>query len=366
MEKKTRRLIGLGFCVAAGLSGCGQDAPESGPRIRPVRYQEVEVSGAVRVRTFSGTSQASQETDLSFRVGGVVERIAVEVGNRVEAGTEIAALDPRDYQLTVGQSEAQLSREEANLRSASADFDRTKALYENKNASLADMDAARARFESAEATVRAARQALELARSHLTYTRLRAPVDGSIAVVRVEENENVRAGQVVAILASGSYPEVQVSIPEALITQIREGSATRVTFSAIPGGDFQATVTEVGVTTSGGRTTFPVTVRLDEASEQIRSGMAAEVAFSLSSPGAEYSIVVPAVAVGEDDAGRFVFIVEDVEGEVGTAYRRTVRVGELGTSGMEIVEGLEAGDLLVVRGINRLADGTPVRLLPGR
>ncbi len=198
MRKNTQMFVGLSFWLAAGLLGCGQEAQESGPRIRPVRYQEVEASGAARVRTFSGTAQASQESNLSFRVGGAVERIAVEVGDRVEAGTEIAALDPRDYELTAGQSEAQLSREEANLRSASANFDRTKSLYENNNASLTDLDGARARFESGEASVNAAKQALELARSRLTYTHLKAPVDGSIAAIRVEENENVSAGQVVA------------------------------------------------------------------------------------------------------------------------------------------------------------------------
>ena len=367
--KTQMRRIVCGISLAAlgaGLGACGRGTTEEPPRIRPVRYQEIVIGGGERVRHFSGTAQASRESKLSFRVSGIVDRLGVKVGQRVEAGALIARLDSRDYELEVGRAKAELSLEEAKLRNAAAEFERVKDLYENDNASLTALDAARANFETAKALVAAATQALELANARVGYTRLTAPVAGFIGSIYAERNEIVGPGQVIATLNSGSRPEVEISIPEALIARIREGDAATVTFDAIPGETLEATVTEVAVASGDGRTTFPVTVVLDELHESLRSGMAAEVGLTFGSSGARPPTLVPAVAVGEDEEGRFVFVVEDIEDGIGTARRREVVTGELVTSGLEILAGLRDGDILVVRGLNHLADGMPVRLLEER
>jgi RND family efflux transporter MFP subunit len=369
LETDMKTNVVLVVCFAAamcGLGGCGREEPDRAPRIRPVRCLQVVAGRPERARWFSGTSQAGQHAGLSFRVSGVIKRLSIKVGDRVEAGTVVASLDAQEYELEVGRAEAQLSREVARLRSASAEYDRTKDLYESSNASLTSLDAARANFETARASVDAARLTLEMAMTRLGYTRLQAPVAGYITSIRTEENEIVGPGQVVATLASGFRPEVQVSIPEALIARIQEGDRTIVTFDAIPGEEYGATVSEVGVATDDGRTTYPVTVILDEKPDGVRSGMAAEVGFTFPVPGEEATIIVPAVAVGEDGAGRFVFVVDDIEGMVGTARRRGVKTGQLATGGLEIREGLRDGDILVIRGVNTIADGTQVRLLAER
>lgn len=345
--------------------GCSSEKPAPEPVIRPVRYQQVFASGGARTRSFSGVSRAGQESRLSFKVSGTIQRIAVVVGDRVEAGDLLAQIDPKDLRLQEEEAEASLHRQEAQERNAQADFDRVRGLYESGHASKGDYDAARAADESAKAAVRAAEKALELARSQLGYARLLAPVTGSIASVEVEENENIQPGQRVLVLTSGTEPEVLVSVPEVLIAQIREGSAVEVTFDAVPDRRFDAKVTEVGVASTGMATTFPVTVRLDQTDPAIRPGMAAEVAFSFDSEDTRERILVPPVAVGEDREGRFVFVIEDVEDGLGTARRRAVRPGELTGDGLEILEGLKDGDLLVTAGVSRLVDGLQVRLLSG-
>lgn len=171
MTHMNRGLCGLG--AAAGLlflAGCSEPAPLPEPIIRPVRTQPVLVTGADRVRSFAGTAQAAMESRLSFKVAGTVERIAVAVGDRVQATQALASLQARDFQLQAQETEAQLASAEAQARNADANYARVRALYENRNASLNDLDAARAAAESATQTVKSVDKRLQLSRVQLGYT----------------------------------------------------------------------------------------------------------------------------------------------------------------------------------------------------
>lgn len=368
MSKNTQIVLLLLFNILPLLLiSCGKE-PQVEEVIRPVRYQKVYISGGERSRTFSGVAQASQESRLSFKVAGNIRRIPVKVGDKVEVGQLIAELDPKDYELQVEEAQAALSQAEAQQRNADANYERVRKLYENRNASRNDLDAARAASESAEAQVKSVEKRLELAKSQLSYTRLTAPTRGAIATVEHEANENVNPGQTIVQLTSGSSIEVEVAVPEVLISQVKEGEKVTVTFDAMPEQTFPARVTEVGVASTGYATTFPVTVRLEAADQSVRSGMAAEVSFMFESaqqaggsPGRK-QINVPSVAVGEDRQGRFVYVVEPTDSGFGIAHRRPVMIGDLTEQGIEILEGLNDGDRVVTAGVSKLTDGQKVRL----
>jgi RND family efflux transporter MFP subunit len=204
----------------------------------------------------------------------------------------------------------------------------------------------------------------ELARLQLNYCKLTAPVDGAIATVNVEENENVGAGQTVVLLTSGEIPKVEISMPEILIAQIRKGDEVSVAFDAIGGRQFIGKVDEVGVASSRGATTFPVIVQLEKADSDILPGMIAEVAFNFAATDSREIFYVPSVAVREDHTGRYVYVVEPSGDEFGIVHKRFVEVGELTTRGLEILKGLEDSELIVTAGVSKLADGMKVRL-PG-
>jgi RND family efflux transporter MFP subunit len=359
---RVHRDLSLAVLGSVLILGCGGDPPEPERVIRPVRYQEVYSTGSGRVRSFSGVAKAGMETNLSFKVAGTIRRLPVKVGDQVRAGQLIADLDPEDYELQVQDAEAALSRSQAESRNAEADYERVRALYENKSASLNDLDGARATSESAKAQVSSAEKRLEMAQLQLSYTRLSAPVAGGISAVDVEVNENVGTGRRVVLLTGESELEVEVSVPEGMITSIREGDEAIARFDALPDQDFAATVTEVGVSATGGATTYPVTVSLAENPEAVRPGMAATVNFQFESQGGPDVILVPAHAVSEDAAGRFVYVVEPTGDGLGIARRREVVVGEISDLGLEILSGLSNGDLLVTAGVSRIRDGLEVKV----
>jgi RND family efflux transporter MFP subunit len=330
--------------------------------LRPVRTTQVFASGSGRSRTFSGTARAGLESRLSFKVSGTVETVPVKVGDRVRSGQRIATLDDTDYQLQVEDAQASLARARAEARNAEANLARIRGLYENNNASQNDLDAARTAFESASANVNSIDKRLELAQNQVNYTRLTAPVAGAIAEVNVERNENVRAGQTIVVLSSGSRPEVSITVPEALISSIRTGQSVSVEVAALDNGTFAATVSEVGVASAGLGTTYPVVVRLDEDTDAVRPGMAAEVQFQFTSDDGEDRMLVPAYAVGEDGDGRFVWILQAADDGTGVVHRRGVEIGDITGDGIEILDGLEDGEFIVTAGVSRITAGQRVRL----
>lgn len=349
------------------LPACRDKGTPPEPILRPVRSQTVQSFGCFSERSFSGIAEAGQESRLSFRVSGTIEQVAVKVGDRVHTGQLIARLDATDYELQKQEAEAALARARAQARNAEANYARVRALYENRNASRNDLDAARAASESAAAAMQASQTRLELARTQLGYTRLKAPTDGAIASVPAEADENVSSETVVAVLTAGAMPEVSVAVPESYISGIERGSQVTVRFDTLPQRSFVARVTEVGVAATTYATTYPVTVRLEQADSSIRPGMAAEVSFRFRQRvDGGNRFLVPPEAVGEDRQGRFVFIVEPGETGTGTIRRQPVGVGELTAEGLEILSGLKDGDRIVTAGVALIHDGQQVKLLKHR
>ena len=361
-----RRAAAAVFAGVCSAAACGEAPPPAEPSVRPVRTQVAHAAAGGRVRTFSGVARASIESSLGFRIGGVVARVPVAVGDRVRAGQMIAELDPVDYELGVQEAEAGLRQAEAQAENAEAGLQRTRNLYENANASRTDLDAAVASAASAAAQVEAAAKRLERAERQAGYTQLSAPASGAIAAVLADAGETVSPGQPIVEFAAGAVPEVTFAAPEALIREIREGASASVRFGAIPGVRFAGVVTEVGVASGGAATTFPVTVRLGPDAADVRPGMAAEVAIEFGEPGATGRFVLPVQAVAEDRAGRFVFVAAPAGDGFAEVQRRPVTVGELADDGIEILAGLVEGDRVIVAGVSRLQDGERVRFEAGQ
>ena len=364
MRRKQYSFLSTVVLITIILFSCEKKEKLGQEIIRPVRYMQAYSTGGTRVRTFSGVTQAGLESNLSFRVPGTIQRIAVKVGDEVKVGQLLAQLDPSDYKLQVQQAEATLTSARAQARNADANYSRVRTLYENNSASKSELDAARAASESATASVQSAEKQLELARLQLGYTTLDAPTGGDIAQVIVEVNENVQAGQPVIKLTSGTQTEVRVSIPEVLIGQINEGEKVTVSCDAVPDKEFPATVLEVGVAATGIGTTFPVTVRFDERPEKIRPGMAANISIPFESEDERNRFIIPSHAVIEDRGGRFVYVVEPIreEGGYGRVHRKSVIVGDLIAEGLEVFEGLSDGDLVITAGVSRITDGQKVKM----
>jgi len=351
----------LVLTIALQLGACAQDEQAAEEVLRPVRYMTLGDQSVLRDRSFSGISKSSRESRLSFKVAGTVIEVPVQIGQRLRAGDLIAEIDPASYILQAQQAQASLVEAEANDRRAAANYERTKGLYANDNASLNDLESARAQAESAQAVVGSAAKALEIARLNVSYTKLTAAADCSIATMNIEVNENVASGQQVASVSCGDVYEVVVDLPESLIGGVTENTPVSIRFGSLPGELFDGRITEVSVASSAGSAAFPVVIQITDTHPELRSGLAADVTFQFPSGAGQGGVVLPVTAVIKDSNGTFVFVAE-TEGDAGAALvrRRAVNLGELTQSGIEVVEGLQTGDRVITAGISVIRDGQRV------
>ncbi len=358
--------------AAIVLAACTESAPPTAEEAepRPVKYIEVAAQETTRTRTFAGFAKARIRSVLGFRVAGTVQRVYVEEGDVIEEGDLIAEIDPVDFEIQVREIEASLAEAKAREALADSDFQRIQRLYEKDNVSQGDFDSALAKQKSARAGVDVVERRLERARRQSEHTRLRAPFAVAVAAVKVREGGSVRAGTAVVDVLTGDNPQVEIAVSEIAIADIRKGASARVRFSALPGKTFTGRVMTLGVTPGEGVTTYPVTIELDRSWEQfagssgdlaLRPGMAVEAEMQFGGGGAAY--VVPANAAAADREGKFVYVVES-SGGGSIAVRRSVETGRLVPAGLEVVSGLSAGEKVVTAGVNRIADGQRVRLLP--
>ena len=352
------------LAAALVLSACDKSDEAVEERLRPVRYVTVSGDSVFRDRSFSGTSKSSRESRLSFKVSGTVINAPVQIGQRLSAGDLIAEIDSASYVLQAQQAQASLVEAQANDRRAAANYERTKGLYANDNASLNDLESARAQAESAGAQVGSASKALEIARLNISYTKLAADTDCSIASLDIEVNENVAAGQQVAAVSCGDAFEVTLDLPESLIGSVDETTPVSVHFGSIPDQVFSGVISEVAVALAAGSAAFPVVIRIAESHPSLRSGLAANVTFQFDSAADKGRVVVPVTAVINDPDGTFVFVAElaEIDG-VAIVHRRAVTLGELSQLGIEIVNGLTVGDRVVTAGVSVIRDGQRV-LMP--
>jgi RND family efflux transporter MFP subunit len=346
--------------AAAALAGCGrQTPPPAPPPIRPVIAMTVEAPAA-RVRAFTGTARAGIETPLSFRVAGQIVDLPAKLGRHVASNEVIAVLDARDYDRQFKQNQHQVAQADSQLKQAQAEYDRAMQQYEAKAASKSQLDSASAAYHSARASAEAAREAMELARQQVEYCTLRAPQDGVLTSVSVEQHQTVSAGQPVATLAAGGDMEIHVNLPETLIPKVARGDEVSVAFEALPGVRFPARVAELGASADASGT-YPVRIRLLATDPRIRSGMVGEAVFTFDAGPDAGRIVVPPVAVLADPAGRHSVWV--IQPDTHTVARRPVVIGDLTPDGLQILDGLQPGERLVIRGVHQLQEGLAVKLL---
>lgn len=355
------------------LASCLEKEHETKEKIiRPVKYEVVASAHSSFEKRFSGVAKSSLQTRASFKVSGTIKDIYVKVGDKAKKGKLLAEIDPKDFELRVGEIKSQVNRIESQLRNVKSIYQRSRKLFEHRNISKTELDSSRASFESTKAALTSAKKQLLLSERQLEYTKLSSPDDCSIANKLAKRNENIAAGQPVLVLNCGKLLEVDIAVPEINIVNISEGQKVKVRFDAFPDKVFNAEISEVGIASMGKLTTFPVTVSLIDIDSDIRAGMTAEVEISLNNYISESTgkrIYVPSRSVQKDEGGIYVYAVSKLDGVVSNnkqvyiIEKKPIKIGQLEKEGIEVIEGLNVGDYVVTAGSSSLNPGMQVTLL---
>ena len=328
----------------------------------PVTLEQVQVSHSGKMRSFPGIVKASEESALSFRVGGPLIRVDAKQGELVLVGTLLMQIDPRDFEDRIQSLEAQQAGLEAMLKNAQSDYERISGLFKEKVVSQADYDRSKSSLASAEAAVKVLDSQLQIARHSLKDTSLFAPYDGTVTEQFSENHEMVKSGDIVLQFHNIQWLEVAVNVPENEMARrsINVDATAQVGFPAIPGKTFDAHLTEWSSVADPMTRSYVVSFKFKAPLEfKILPGMSAKVSW-LDRSDTGRKLLVPASALSSDAKGHTVTWVYDEES--GTVSRRVIRIGELeGTSMIAVLSGLSEGEHVVVSGSRFIHDGTVVR-----
>ena len=365
----SRRFLASVLCLlmsVLALYGCREE--EKPPEvIRSIRWTRVTESSTTQVRMISGTTKPVDQTALSFAVSGTVETVSARLGDHVKKGQVLAKLDKHPFTLAVREAQAAVSKAKAMRAERQANYKRIIALYEADNASKADLDGAKASFRSTQSEVKAAEAQLGLSRRDLNKTDLRAPFNGSISMRQVEPHMEVRAGNALFTLdGEASGHEIRAAVPETLVIRLRVGDKPDVVFPSLGNRRVPGEITEIG-SRSQTASTFPVTVKLQEAFAELLSGMSVEVAFQFipatkAGEAIAQGLIVPiaAILVGSQETN-FVFIYDPTSS---TVKKTQVTVINLRDNDLLLEpHNLKAGDIIATAGVPFLSDGQKVKLM---
>jgi multidrug efflux system membrane fusion protein len=293
--------------------------------------------GAVIAPTFLGRVQAARRAELSFQVAGRVVDVKVLPGHPVRRGDVLATIDTTSFSMQLSEAESRLAEAVAVGKEASSRVGRLRGLVEIGAAPESEWEAAIAAAEAASASV----QAMTATRDALAWQRqqgeLRAPFDGFVAVRAIEPGQSVSPG-VPAIMLDGSGREIRVPVPVAHAQGLRVGHAA--------------------VTHDGSQQSEARVLRVGQ--RQAAGGLV-EVTLELLEGGALWvpaRAVVPTGRKGEGYVMRY-------QPEIGRVIRIEVAYGDTKGGLIQVVSGLEAGDLVVARGTGFVEDGAPVKPLKG-
>ena len=365
--KAFRSMLWLLACLPIlALQGCGQKKEAAGEDvIRGLRAYKVAAEAESRVRRFPSVLQPADVSVLSFEISGQLQAIDLQVGQRVQLGDVLAAIDPRSLQAQVDQTIAGVQQAEAQLANAEADFQRKQELLKKGAGTQAAFDQANANLLTARAQLDQARRQLDLANHNLDRGRLLAPFSGAIARVEVKSFAQVAAGQPIVTLYSADRFEASFLAPATTFQSLKVGQTVDVAVADLPGPSIKGAITELG-SKAEQVSAFPVVVRLDNSVPGLNAGMSVEVAVEEPVIGGGKGFLLPISALvpvgGEDLKGAASVFVFDQTSS--TVKKRPIAFGGVRGNELIVTSGLEAGDIVASAGVSYLVDGQKVKLLP--
>lgn len=428
MNRTCILMLSLFSLAGVLLSGCsGEKKEEKIEVIRPVKIKKVGKGGLSGSNTFSGTARGIQDSVLSFRVSGTLQKLDFEVGQHVKGESVAAVLDNRDYKISVdglqnqlksaqaelkklkkgGRSEdlrifeSKLKSAQAAVKSAKSAFrtsrsekNRIQKLYTKKAASKRDFDNARSNFElkrsqleqaeqnvetaqkeleksraggrveevdAQEANVRATQANLEQAKANLLDTKLRFPFDGVISEKHVSNFEQVNAGTAIYTIVDVKKIEIEISVPDRMISFIHYGQNVSVSFSNFPGKKYFGKITKIGISADKQTLTYPVFIEIDNRKKTIRPGMTADVALETEQKITSFPTVpVEAIIMDKVTQEKYVWVMDEEKRE---PKKRIIKLGSLKGDEVEVISGLNNGELIITAGVHQIEENMKVRIL---
>ena len=345
------------------LFACKDEAPPPVERIRAVKTITVTERASGINRTFPGSVEAVDKSNLSFEVSGNVKELRVKAGDSVAKDQVIATLDRRPFELNVQAAETEVKRIQVELNNKKKNLERLEGIRKVDAGAISQrsLDQARAAYESALNTLSYSKTQLNLAMRDLEKTNLAAPFEGVIAQRHVEPFQEVKRGQPIYDIFMEGAMEVVIDVPETLIENIYQGLPAQIRLPKSPDHVHEGLVSEIS-SVAGSASTFPVKVVIKDTGGNARPGMSAEVDLELASREAESGYLIPfhALVPGDTETTSSIFVFDP---KTETVKKTPIETRASVDNNIVVTKGLKPGDTVAVAGVSYLRDGEKVKLM---
>lgn len=323
-----------------------------------VRTINVKPALAGKTYTYSGEVCGRFESQLAFQVTGKIIKRNVQLGSTVNAGDVLMQIDPKDLQQTVNSTSAQVDSAESQLRFAESNLNRYQQLYAQNAISAAQLDQYQNAYSVAVAAVRQASSQNVQGANQLDYSLLYADKPGVISSISAEAGQVVSAGQTVITLVQDGEREIEISVPENRIATLSQASQIQVTFWALPNVVVAGTVREIAPMADTTTRTYKIRIHLVNAPQEMKLGMTAAVTVTApGDPQAAFATTIPLSAIYQTNDSPGVWVVTDK-----IANLRAVKIGSFGDAQVQVVAGLNPGEMIIIAGVHKLREGQKVRI----
>lgn len=348
-SRLAKRMAFAGLVAAAPLvfTGCTDSQATANHvaavAVRTVKVENVRLAPPIRA---TGVLAGKAESRLSFKVGGIIDRITVKEGQSVQNGQLLATLK-------LSEIEAQVNQARNAFAKAERDWERVRNLYQDSVATLEQLQDATTGYE-------VAKSALEIAKFNRQYASIYAPLSGKVLRRFAEANELISPGTPVLLMRSDSDGwAVKTGLADRDIVRVAIGDTARFTLDAYPQRDFTAVVSEISGTASPMTGTYEVELRVNSTEVTLFSGMIAKVEIASSQRMPVWLVPIAALVEADGMSGN-VFAITPAQ----TARKIDVAVAFLHGRHAAISSGLQNITEVVTDGAAYLSDGASVKVVP--
>lgn len=315
---------------------------EDDTAIIPVEVSSVSRGNISAYYSNTATLEAEHEATVVSKVRGIIEEIYVEEGNMVQAGQVIAKIEDDQYQIEADRAKATLDR-------LYNEYQRNKELFERELIAAETYQNSQYEYESQKATY-------DLAELNLEYTSVKSPISGVISRRHVKEGNMIGIDQPMYRVTDFTPLQAILHIPEHEMSKIRKNQRAELRVDALPNQTFAGHVERISPVVDSETGTFKVTIYVDETKELLRPGMFGRVKIVYDTR--ENTQMIPKSAVISEDLAQSVYVIKD-----SLAFKKEIVTGYTNGSNVEVLKGLDDGEMVVTIGQGSLQDSSKVSVI---
>lgn len=356
-------VLGAGVALAlrpANTATAAQHASEESAA-RTVNILSPKPAPATSQILLPAGTQAMEDTTIYARANGFVTRVNVDIGDHVKAGQVLAEMEAPDIDQQLIQARATLREAKANYELSRVTLERYRVAKERGAVSSNEWDEQQAIFNTRDASVKTADATVKRLEASQGWLKVLAPFDGVIAARNVERGTLVSSGSQTNITAmfrvvKSDVLKVFVDLPQITVPGVKVGQEVGVTLREYPGQTFKGKVARLNGSLDAASRTLRAEIHLPSENGKLLPGMYVSVALDVASD--HPALVIPAASVVFDQQGTRVVT---VTGDNRIAYKK-IEIGRDFGKDLEVVQGISAGDRLVMNPRNDLLEGEAVNV----